>query len=378
MPPHLLLITQSIAQRLPAPGSPQRRRLMAAGAVAVAAAVAFLLAPALARVPQRLGRGCGRWLAAASAFELLSALGFVVVFKLVFGAFMRWRSSSRVGLSVLAASTLLPAGGVLGPALGAWITRTPERPTVARSRAIAFVLLTNAPSVLVVGLVGMALGFRWIRGPHAAALTFVPAAGAFIVLGAVASLPLLARRPSPRTRERRWAAVYDGAREADAVIWACDWKLLGAAAYFAFDNAALWAAFRAFGHSPSFGVVAMAYVLGGVGAALPLPAGLGGVEAGLVGSLVLYGTPAAPAAAAVLVYRAVSLAVPVLLGAGALLEPRHGLASKTGRKRSLSREPTPPRHPPQTAEPPLDRLRGRDDGLPRRLALRRRLRRAAS
>src|SRR5207253_6182495 len=129
------------------------------------------------------------------------------------------------------------------------------------------------PNAVALGLAGAGLGFGWIAGPHSALLTLVPAAGAFLVLGAVASLPVLARR---RRHTRRALAVLEGVREATAAISACDWKLLGAVGYYALDNAALWAAFRAFGHSPSLGVLAMAYGLGGIGAALPLPAGLVG------------------------------------------------------------------------------------------------------
>jgi uncharacterized membrane protein YbhN (UPF0104 family) len=346
MKPPLLLLTQSVARRFPAPGSRSRRGLLAATAIAVAAAAAFLLSPALAGVPRQLGRGCSRWIGLAAVLELLSALGFVVFFKLVFGPLMPWRSSSRLGLSVLSATTVLPAGGILGPALGAWVTRTSEGSAAARSRVFTFVLLTNAPNALAVAVVGIALGSGLAPGPHAAALTFLPAAGALVLLGAVASLPLLA---SPlRTRRPPGAALFEGVHEANTLIRGRDWKLLGAIAYYAFDNAALWAAFRAFGHGPSFGVVVMAYVLGGIGAALPLPAGLGAVEAGLIGTLALYGTPAATAAAGVVLYRGVSLAVPVLLGAGALFQPHHGLASRAGRMRALPGVRVSPRHAPGT------------------------------
>ena len=59
----------------------------------------------------------------------------------------------------------------------------------------------------------------------------------------------------------------------------------------------------------------MGYLVGSLAGALPLPAGLGAVDGGLIGALVLYGAPAAPAAAAVLLYRGISLSVPAVLGA---------------------------------------------------------------
>jgi uncharacterized membrane protein YbhN (UPF0104 family) len=306
-------------------------------AVVLVAASAFLLIPSLASVPMRLGTGCGRWLALAVVFALLSAVGFVVVFKLSFGGGMGWGRSSRIGLCVLGASTVLPAGGLIGPVVGAWVTRVHRRGT--GTRALAFVLLTNAPNVAVLGVLGIAVSVGWIPGPRAPELTIVPAAAALALFVAIVSLPRwlhpdAARRPRGfGSRMTRLAGGLGAAvHEAEALIGGHNWKLLGALAYYAFDNAVLWAAFRAFGHSPSLGVVGIAYLIGAVGGALPLPAGIGGVEAGLIGTLVVYGVPAAPAAAAVLVYRGITLAVPVVLGVAAYVQPRAGLAfSAVGR-----------------------------------------------
>ena len=68
-------------------------------------------------------------------------------------------------------------------------------------------------------------------------------------------------------------------------------------AYYAFDNAVLWAAFHAYGNAPPVSVIVMGYLVGSFGAAVPVPAGLGAVEGGLIGALVLYGAPAASASA---------------------------------------------------------------------------------
>jgi uncharacterized membrane protein YbhN (UPF0104 family) len=308
-------------------GSCVHHRMLAAGTVVLAAGAAFLLLPALASVPQRLAGGCGRWLALGALFELLSAAGYVVAFRLSFGDGSGWSASSRTGLRVLAASTALPAGALLGPALGAWITR-PGRGRVA-SRALAFVLLTNAPDIAALAVVGIALRLRLLGGPNAVGLTLAPAVGAIALLAGVASLPLwrhadarLRRRALARALVRAGEGLEEGVRAATALLASRDWKLLGPLAYYAFDNAVVWAAFRAFGHSPPVGIIVMAYVIGQAGSLLPVPGGVGGVEAGLIGTLVLYGTAPGPAAAAVLVYRAISLSVPLALGAGAKLDPR--------------------------------------------------------
>ena len=76
---------------------PRSRHWRFWGAV-LAVAVAFLVVPPLAGVPARLIEGCAKWIAVAAIFELLSVLGFIVLFKLVFGAGMSWRRSSPASI----------------------------------------------------------------------------------------------------------------------------------------------------------------------------------------------------------------------------------------------------------------------------------------
>src|SRR3984893_10628029 len=293
-------------------------------AVVVPAAAALAL-PALAGAPARLIEGCGKWIATAGVLELLSVLGFVVVFTLVFGAHMSWRRSAPASLRALGASALLPAGGLIGPGAGAW-SAGPEKPPfsrVARS-AITFVVLTEAPGVVVLGALGLMLGLGLPSGPHAAALTLLPAA---LALGLVTATWLVRGFSRPPTERRGGghrsklslrlaksvAALREGVTEAHALLVARNCKLLGALAYYTFDNAVLWAAFHAYGRTPPLGVVVMGYLVGSLGLALPLAGGLG-LAGGLIGGLVRYGAPAAPAAAAVLLYRGIALSLPLVFG----------------------------------------------------------------
>jgi len=290
----------------------------------ISAAAAFLLVPALAGVPARLARGCGGWIATAGVLELLSAAGFVVLFKLVFAAPIGWRPGAPAALRALGASTILPGGGLIGPSMGAWSTSA-SKPSIAQltRSTITFVILTNAPAAIALAALGTLLWLGLIGGPHQAALTILPALIAFGLLSATRLAgPASRRRRTPPRRgvfSRRLAkpaaAIADGVGEAGTLVTAGNWKLGGALAYYAFDNAVLWAAFHAYGHTPPIGVVVMGYLVGSLAGALPLPAGLGAVDGGLIGALVLYGAPAGPAAAAVLLYRGISLAVPAALGA---------------------------------------------------------------
>lgn len=72
--------------------------------------------------------------------------------------------------------------------------------------------------------------------------------------------------------------------------------------------------FRAFGATPPITGVGLAYLLGQLGALIPVPGGIGGTKAGLIGALVRYGSATATATAAVLAYRALLLVIPATLG----------------------------------------------------------------
>jgi uncharacterized membrane protein YbhN (UPF0104 family) len=58
----------------------------------------------------------------------------------------------------------------------------------------------------------------------------------------------------------------------------------------------------------------MAYLVGQLAGEIPIPAGIGVVDGGLIGALILYGAPATLATAGSLAYRAISLGVPTLFG----------------------------------------------------------------
>ncbi len=324
-----------------------------------AIAVAFLAIPAVAGLPGRLVSGCGKWIGLAVALEALSALGFVLVFKLVFGPQLGWRRASAAGLRALGAASLLPAGNIVGPVIGARSGGGDTRVAGLTRSTIALTVITLAPGVIVLGAVALALWLGVIHGPHDGLLT-LPAAA--FTLGFVAAVSLIGRsspgrrQPSGKAGALRRSAgplaaalrpVSDGVVEARCVLVERNWKLLGAVGYYAFDNAVLWAAFHAYGHTPAPSVIVMGYLVGSLGSLLPTPAGLGAAEGGLIGALVLYGAPAGPAAAAVLLYRGVSLLLPLALSACAwALLPAARLrlrAADRRARRSPRRAPAAPR-----------------------------------
>jgi uncharacterized protein (TIRG00374 family) len=313
-----------------------RRRLLRLIALLVLVGVVAWLAPGLGEVRARLAAARPEWLAVAVALEVLSCLSYVLMFKPVFCPRMAWRTSYELGMSELAVGSVVPASGAGGLAFGAWALRKGGMPVdeIAR-RTVAFFVLKSAANFVAVAVLGvvMALGV----GPDLSPLlTLLPAALAVISIAAVSLIPAIAARRTARDHEaaerwRRWMAAAIGAldggvREAGRGVRRYDWRVIvGSLGYWAFDNAVLWACFRAFGESPALTLVLMGYLLGQLGGLLPIPGGIGGIDVGLIGALVVFGLPAAATAAAVLAYRVILFWIPLLLGAVAFAALRKGL-----------------------------------------------------
>jgi uncharacterized membrane protein YbhN (UPF0104 family) len=323
----------------------RRWRLVATGAAVLAVGLA---APSLARVPARVLAGCLGWVALATGLELLSVAGFVLVFTLAFRAAGVAGAGPGAGLRSLAAATLLPAGGLVGPVAGSLGPDT-DTATIRRltRTSIGLVALTSAPLFIAVMVIGVMLRLGWLDGPHETLLTLVPAAIALITVVVAWQWS----RRCPTSRESTVALLRSGLAHARELALEGDWRLVGGPAYYGFDSAVLWAAFHAFGQTPPLGAVVMGYVLGVLASSLPTPAGIGALEGGLVGGLVLYGAAAGPAATAVLLYRAISLSVPLCIGGVAWIEkllprkrPPNGLLRR-GRAAAATRARTYRPHP---------------------------------
>ena len=158
-------------------------------------------------------------------------------------------------------------------------------------------------------------------GPLDLGHTGIPIVVSIVVLSAAALVVLVSRRFAGRT-PRVVRGVAAGLEGAWAAVAHPTWRLLGAVGFFSLDVAALWAACAATGHRLGFLAVLIAYCIGYLATALPVPAGLGVLDAGLAGALVLYGLPATASVGAVLVYHAISIWVPGLGGLIAWLSTR--------------------------------------------------------
>lgn len=307
-----------------------RRRSIQAVVVFVVIFAIALLAPGLGQVRELLGRAEPSWLILGLVLEGLSFASYIVMFRPIFCRGMGWRRSWQIGGAELAMGSLVPASGAGGVAFGAWILNgagmDPRR--IAR-RSVAFLLIkssVNFVAVLVIGT-AMALGV----GPHRSLwLTAVPAFAAAAFLGLVFSLSRLPPGEPARDESgpRRWwsetrAALITGTDEALSILRGRDLAVIGGAiGYWIFDNAVLWASFKAFGLSPPITIILIGYLIGQLGGLLPIPGGIGGIDGGLIGTLIVYGVDAAGVAAAVLAYRFILFWLPLLVGGIAFADLR--------------------------------------------------------
>jgi uncharacterized membrane protein YbhN (UPF0104 family) len=180
---------------------------------------------------------------------------------------------------------------------------------------------------LVIGGIGLRVGM--LPGPAPFALTVVPAlfGGVVIALALASTLipPDLDGRIHGGGRVARWIAVAPatvgtGVRDAVGLVGTRDPRLSSALGWWAFDVAVLWACLHAFGSPPAVAVVVMAYFVGTLGNLIPLPGGVGGVEAGMIGALIGFGVAGGLAIVAVLAYRAFAFWLPLVPGTIAYLQ----------------------------------------------------------
>jgi uncharacterized protein (TIRG00374 family) len=311
-----------------------RRALEVAAVIGLLVLIIFL-APGLGEVRGKLEGAKPGWIALAVAFELMSCTCYVFMFRPIFCSHMPWRTSWEISWASLGMGSIVPASGAAGLALGAWILHEGGMPAdrIAR-RSVAFFLIKSSINFAAVAVLGTLLTLG-VLGPDLSPwLTAFPAAAAGLVMGMVLLIPRLGPGEAPpanasrvrRTIAKGRRALIDGIAEAVQIVRARDWQVLaGSFGYWAFDNAVLWATFKAFGSSPAVTIILMGYLIGQLGGLLPIPGGIGGIDGGLFGTLVVYGTPVATTAAAVLAYRVILFWLPLIVGSIAFVSLRRGL-----------------------------------------------------
>ena len=335
----------------------------------LAIAALYFLLPRLAGLEdtwQRIEQGSPFWLVVALLFTFGMFGGYMLLFQGVFGregTELSLRESYQVTMAGLAATRLFSAGGAGGLILTAWaMRRAGMRARTVADKTISFLTLTYLVYMLSLIVFGFGLRYGVFGGNDPFTLTVVPATLALIVtvLGlSIAFVPTDFERRLQSMALRRGrigrlaqrlatlpATASRGIRDALAHLRTGDPALLGAIAYWAFQIAVLWAAFKAFGEAPPIAIVVMAFFVGMLGNLLPLPGGVGGVDGGMIGAFAGLGVDAGLAVVAVLVYRGFTFWLPTIPGVFAYLQLRKTVERWTAERRAARAQGAPAVSPP--------------------------------
>lgn len=293
----------------------------------------------------RLGDADPVWVLVAIGFNVVAFVTYIALFKAVVGGRalrLTWTETYEINMSGLAATLLFSAGGAGGIVLTYWALRKAgmQRRDVAR-RMVAFLTLHYAFYPVALILFGILLRTGVMNGADDVELTIVPAAvaGLLLVLGVlVALVPSdLERRLAPHLHGARSSSfLHSVAKVPEAIGEGFRFALglfahprqgglavIGAAGYWATSIGVLWASFHAFGVQVPLAVVVQGFFLGMVANLFPFaPAGVGAVDAGMIGAFVLFGLPEDTVFPAILVYRLVAFWLPIPFGVVAFFQLR--------------------------------------------------------
>jgi uncharacterized membrane protein YbhN (UPF0104 family) len=285
------------------------------------------------------------WIGVAIGFNVLAYATYIALFKAVVGGDalrLRWSETYEINLAALAATRLFSAGGAGGIALTYWALRKAGmgRRDVGR-RMVAFLALQYAFYPLALIVFGVLLRTGVLNGKNSLELTVIPAAvaGVMLVLGIlVALIPSdVERRLQPFARSEKARSFLHSAAKGPVTLGEGlrfafglfahpsrgGLAVIGAAGFWAASIGVLWASFHAFGVQVPLAVVVQGFFLGMVANLFPLaPAGVGAVDAGMIGAFVLFGIPEETVFPAVLVFRMVAFWLPVPPGIVAFFQLR--------------------------------------------------------
>ena len=274
-----------------------------------------------AQVVKSIGDMNPVWLLVAVGLEIGSCLSYVVVFRRFFPEPPR-AVSRQVAWIAMGAGAVLPGGNFASAATTGWLLRhhgiAPRRLAERCGALLCFLTLFG---FFINGVAGALLLIGIGHGPHDLAHSGIPIAVTLVVIGSAVAAMLIGRRrhASAPAAVRSVAAALEDAWKS---LTKPHWRILGAAGFLLLDMAALWATCRATGYPLGVLALAVAYFIGYLATMIPMPGGLGVLDSGLAGALVLYGFAPPASVGAVLVYHAISVWLPGLGGLVAWLPTR--------------------------------------------------------
>ena len=313
---------------------------------AVAAGFVYYVLPqivGLSATLDRLRSGNGWWLGLGVPLEALSIAAYMALFRGIFGSGdgrIGWRASYQITMAGAAATKIFAAAGSGGVALTVWALRASglTAATVAQE-IVCFEIINYGVYMLALVIGGFGLWLGLFAGPAPFWLTLVPALFGLAVIAFVLMMHwvagptegfLVRREQRAKGRPARWwrraasvpRSLESGLELAIELVRSGNRTGLLALPAWGFEIAILWACFRAFGPSPPAAVLVMGFYVGTLGNTLPMPAGLGGVEGGMIGAFIGFGVDGSLAVLAVLAYRTITYWLPLLPEAAAYLRLR--------------------------------------------------------
>jgi uncharacterized protein (TIRG00374 family) len=290
---------------------------------ALLAALAAALAGIVPGSRQHLRHAAVGWIAIEVALEIVACFSYASLFQGVFshGAYrFRYLRGAQIGVGELGAFVVTPTGAG-GPALRIWALLRLGMPfRIQMIRTVVHAAIFNVPYVLAAMLLGLSVVLGVGAGHARLALALAPLGlvAASLVLAGGAAFLSRRERGQPQSRSTRIGrdiidAIPEGVRELPSRLR--DLRLLlFAVGYWAGDCGVLIVAFRAAHGSAPIAVIVLAYMLGQLGNALPVPGGVGAVEPAMLGVLTSSGVNLGLGAAAVVLYRLMSLGLQSVLG----------------------------------------------------------------
>lgn len=294
----------------------------------------------------KLGDADPVWIAVAIGFNVVAYATYIALFKAVVGGDvlrLHWFETYEINMAGVAATLLFSAGGAGGIAVTYWALRKAgmSRRDSAR-RMIAFITLHYAFYPIALIVFGVLLRTGVLHGKASVELTVIPAgvAGLLLVLGILIALipPDVERRLAPFAHGERAKTFLHTAAKVPATLGegfrfalglfahpsrGGGLAVLGAAGFWAASIGVLWASFHALGVHVPLAVVVQGFFLGMVANLFPLaPAGVGAVDAGMIGAFVLFGIPEESVFPAILIYRLIAFWMPIPPGIVAFFQLR--------------------------------------------------------
>ena len=290
------------------------------------------------------------WVIVAILFNVAAFAAYVALFRGVLAGTrddevhrrLNLRASYQITMAGLAATRIFSAAGAGGILLTYWALRKAgmERRRSA-CRMVAFLVLTYAVYTGALMIFGILLRTGVFPGNNPVGGTIVPAAVSGCVIGFFALVALIPedierrmqqfaggyRRTRYLTRLAKGpATVASGVRTAIAYVRHPSrgaLAVVGAVGFWAGNIGILWASFKAFGGHVPFAVLVQGFFVGMAANLIPSPAGgVGSVDAGMIGALVLFGIDESTVFPAVLTYRVIAFWLPIPPGIVAFFQLR--------------------------------------------------------